>query len=186
MAKVRNNLVLHGLSGMLGQQLVVRHQKNGTGVLAAAPTKVEGRKPTAAQAKQQERFRQAVLYGKATKAKPEYVARAKSRGVSPFNVATADFLHPPEIQSIDVSAYTGAVGQVIQISAVDDVEVATVGVLIVTDTGTIVEKGSAVVSAADPHQWAYTTTAAAPSSSVKIVVDVADLAGQITEESKHT
>ncbi len=47
-------------------------------------------------------------------------------------------------------------------------------------------RDSAVVSAQDPHQWTYTTTAAAPSNSVKIVVDVADLAGQITEETKHT
>jgi tartrate dehydratase beta subunit/fumarate hydratase class I family protein len=185
-AKVQNNLVIHGLSGMLGQQLVIRHHKNGRTSVAAAPTRSEGREPTEQQKQHQEHFRQAVLYAKAAKNKPEYEALAKSRGVSAFNVATADFFHPPEIRAIDVSAYTGGASQTIQINAVDDVKVATVGVLIATDDNTLVERGQATLSPQDPHRWTYTTTAAAPSASVKIVVDVADLAGQVTEESMHT
>jgi len=37
----------------------------------------------------------------------------------------------------------------------------------------------------DTNQWLYTTTSAAPSTSVKIVVDVADLSGQVAEVSQH-
>lgn len=186
MAKIQSNLVLHGLSGMLGKQLVIRKQKDGSFVVAAAPARAEGREATPHQKEQQERFRKAVLYAKAAQGKPEYQAVAEARNVSAFNVATADFLHAPEIQHIDVSAYHGAVGQPIRITAVDDVKVATVGVLIADDDNTLVEKGQAVVSAMDPHVWIYTATANAPSPSVKIVVDVADLAGQVTEETAHT
>lgn len=186
MAKVQNNLVIHGLSGMLGKQLVVRRQKNGGYVVAAAPVRTQSREPTAKEKEHQEQFRQAILYGKGAKAKPEYEAAAEARGISSFNVAVADFLHPPEIQNIDISAYHGAAGQPIRITAVDDVKVATVGVLIADDNNTLVEKGQAVVSPTDPHVWVYTTTASAPSASVKIVVDVADLAGQVTEETAHT
>ena len=37
MAKIQNNLTIHGLSGMLGKQVVVRRMKNGHYVLAAKP-----------------------------------------------------------------------------------------------------------------------------------------------------
>lgn len=186
MAKVQNNLLLHGLSGMLGKQLVIRKQKDGSYVVAAAPARVEGRVRTQRQRDQQERFRKGVLYGKATQNNPEYQAAAKARGIPAFNVAIADFLHAPEILGIDVSGYTGAVGEKITITAVDDVRVATVGVLIMDDDNVLIEKGQATVSPQDSHLWTYTTTTAAPSPSVKIVVDVADLAGQVTEETTHT
>ena len=44
----------------------------------------------------------------------------------------------------------------------------------------------AVVGDANTNQWLYTTRQAATSASVKIVVDVADLAGQVAEVSQHT
>ena len=133
MAKVRGNLILQGVSGMIGKQLIIRKQKDGTYVLTAAPVVRAGREPTPAQKQQQERFRQAVLYAKAAKGKPEYEPVAEARGVSTFNVATADFFHPPEILDIDVSGYTGAAGETITIKAVDDVKVTKVGVLIADD-----------------------------------------------------
>ena len=184
MAKIRNNLIVRGVSGMLGKQVVMRRQKNGKYVLAAAPDHTS-HNLSDAQKQQQTRFRLAVLYAKgAAKNTPEYQNLAESRGQSTFNVAVADFLHPPEIQNIDVSAYTGAAGQSITITAVDDVKVKTVSVSIANDDGTVVEKGSAVVSAQNPDQWLYTTSAAASSASVKVSVDAADLAGQITEETQ--
>lgn len=115
-----------------------------------------------------------------------YAEPAKARRQSSFNVAVADFLHPPEIQDIYVSSYKGATGETIAITATDDVMVKTVGVLIAADDGTLVEKGSAVRSTTNPNQWFYTATTTAPSASVKIVVDVADLAGQVVELSEHT
>ena len=183
MAKVRNNLVIHGLSGMLGKQLVVRAKKNGSFVVAAAPRRGAG-PPSDAQKQQRERFRQALLYAKGAQAREEYQEAAAARGQSARNVAVADFMRPPEIRAIDLSGYDGAPEQTIRITAVDDVKVNTVGILIATEDGNLVEKGSAIASANDGTLWTYTTTAAAPHSAVKIVVDVADLAGHVTEKTE--
>lgn len=185
MAKVQKNLVIHGLSGKLGEQLVVRRQKNGGYVIAAAPGPRPNQELSEAQKQHQEHFRQAILYAKVAKNTPEYKDVADARGQSTYNVAVADFLHPPEIQHIDLSAYKGAPGEPIIITAVDDVRVKTVGIMIVNDDGSLVEKGTAVPTT-DSNQWSYKTTAAAASSSVKIVVDVADLAGQVTEATMHS
>jgi hypothetical protein len=167
---------------MLGKQLVVRRQKDGSFVVAAAPHRNPDATVSDAQKQQQAKFKQAILYARGAKNLPEYEAAAKARGISTHNVAVADFLHPPEIQAIDLSAYHGAVGQTIGITAVDDVKVNTVGVLITTDDGKVVERGAAVVTATDATRWTYTATAAAPSQAVKVVVDVADLAGHVTEK----
>jgi hypothetical protein len=185
MAKVENNLVIHGLSGMLGKQVVVRRQKNGEYVLAAAPNR-RGHELSDAQKEHQERFRQAILFAKGAQKTPEYQEVAKARGQAAYNVAVADFMHPPEIQHIDLAGYHGAPGQTITITATDDVKVKEVGVLIATDDGKLVEKGSATASPQNGNLWLYTTTATAPSAVVKIVVDVADMAGQITEETEQT
>lgn len=185
MAKVTNNIVIHGLSGMLGKQVVVRRQKNGQYVVCAAPHHGP-RAASAAERAHQQRFRQAVLYAKGAKDAPEYQEAAKVRGLSGFNVAVADFLHPPEIQDIDLSAYSGAAGGSIGIVAVDDASVKSVGVSIVTDDGSVVEQGAAVRSSDNPNLWHYTATATAPAASLKIVANVSDLAGQIAERTQHT
>ena len=185
MAKVKNNLVIHGLSGMLGKQLVIRRAKNGQYIVSAAPNQPK-QELTEAQKEHREKFRQAVLFAKGAQKNPEYQEAADTRGVSAYNVAIADFLHPPEIQKIDLSQYQGKADETITITAVDDVKVQTVGVMIVNDDGTLVEKGAAVVGDSMTNQWRYTTKNAASSASVKIVVDVADLAGQVAEVSQHT
>ncbi len=183
MAKVQSNLVIHGLSGMLGRQLVVRRRKNGQYVLYAAPG-ARSKDMSDAQKQQCDKFRQAVLYAKGAQKTPEYQDAAKTRGISAYNVAIADFLHPPEIQKIDLSSYHGKADDKIAITAVDDVKVKTVGVMIVNDDGSLVEKGVAAAADQDSNQWLYTTKCAAGSASVKIVVDVADLAGQVAQVSQ--
>ncbi len=185
MAKVQNNLVIHGLSGMLGKQLVVRRRKNGQYVLSAAPGARSG-DMSDAQKQQCDKFRQAVLYAKGAQNTPEYQDVAKARDISAYNVAIADFLHPPEIQRIDLSSYHGKADDTITITAVDDIKVKTVGVMIVNDDGTLVEKGEAAAADQNSSLWLYTTKAAAASASVKIVIDVADLAGQVVEVSQHS
>ena len=185
MAKILNNLVIHGLSGMLGKQVVIRRQKNGQYVLCAAPGR-RAQELSTAQKQQQERFRQATVYAKGAQDTPEYQQLAKARGQTAYNVGIADFLHPPEIQHVDLSAYQGGAGQIIAVTAVDDVQVKTVGVRIATQDGTLVEKGSAMRSADSANQWHYTTTATAPSSLVNVIVEAADLAGHVVEATEWT
>jgi len=185
MAKINSNLVIHGLSGMLGKQVVVRRLKNGQYVMSAAPHH-RPRELTDAQKVHREKFHQAILYAKGAQDNPVYADLANARGLSKYNVALADFLHPPEIQNIDVSSYRGKAGETIVITAVDDAKVKTVGVMIVNNDGTLVEKGTAVPIDSNSNQWTYTTNNSASSSSVKIVVDAADLAGHVAEVTQHT
>ena len=62
MAKVKNNIVTQGLSGMLGGQLVFRQTSRGT-VVSVAPSEPSG-PLTAGQLAQRTRFQQAVIYAK--------------------------------------------------------------------------------------------------------------------------
>lgn len=186
MAKVVNNLVMQGLAGMIGKQLVVRRIKSGTYVVSVAPTYPADREPTAGQKAYRERFRRAVAYAKQARNKPEYQRLAESRGVSSFNVATADYLHPPEIRGIDLGGYAGGQGQTITIDAFDDVKVASVEVRITTEDDAVVEAGSAARSDTHADQWVYTTTATATAAPVKVRVEATDLAGRVTVESAQT
>jgi hypothetical protein len=185
MARIHSNLVLHGVSGTLGGQLVVRRHRGGY-ILAAAPGRVTDRAATPKQKDQHERFRKAVLYGKATQGLPEYQALAASRGVSAYVVAVTDYLKPPEIQGIDVTAYSGAPGEMILVAAVDDVTVQTVVVQLSDKSGAVFEQGKATASSKDPHLWIYTATTKAPAQPVQVLVNAIDLAGQVTSQATHT
>ncbi len=117
------------------------------------------------------------------KLKAEYEAQAKP-GESAFNVAVADLLHAPDIETIDLSNYTGKVGDTITIRATDDFMVTGVTVSISEADGTLVEKGAAVLGA-DGLDWVYTATVAnANLSGDKIVIQASDLPGNVTEKDE--
>jgi hypothetical protein len=178
MAKVRNNIVIHGLSGTIGDQLVIRQDKAGRTIVAAAPGDDPNRTFTPAQQEHQEKFREAATYAKGAKDDPAYVEKAKGTPQIPQNVAMADWFHAPEITEVDVSAWHGAAGQPIRVRAVDDVLVTQVNVVITDSAGVVLEQGTANI--ADGNWWVYTTTATAPDGS-KIIASARDLPGHIAE-----
>lgn len=177
MAKIKNNTVLDGVSGMIGDQIVIRQTEHGA-VMAARPAP-RHRDPTPAQKAQHDRFRAAVMYAKSAASRPEYQKRAAAHHTSAHNVATADFLHPPEVYEIDLERYHGKAGDVIEVRVFDDVEVQTVGILIATDDNVVVEKGVMKQVKNDPTKWVYTATQDAGAEHVKVIVDAADLAKQV-------
>lgn len=92
MAKSAKNRVLHGASGKLGDQIVIS-QRGGATILSQAPGRRDA-EPTPAQIAQQQKFQQAVLYGRAQIADPAVKAeyQTKAAGMkNAFNVAVADF-----------------------------------------------------------------------------------------------
>src|SRR6185369_10995464 len=143
MAKVRNNIFVRGLSGSLGDQFVVKKNKAGGTIVSVSPTFDENRTFSDAQKQQQERFRDAVSYGKESKTNEKYAEKAAATARTPYNVAVADFFHAPEVSEIDVSGWHGAAGQPIRIRAVDDVQVTQVNVVITDAAGTVLEQGPA-------------------------------------------
>lgn len=181
MAESKNNVVTHGLSGKI--DLLVFRQKGGKTIVTKAPT--HSTKPlSSAQQAVQQKFQQAVLYGKAVNASPtqkaEYEAQAQE-GQTAYNVAIADFFNAPDINEIDVQAYTGKVGDKIWVKATDDFKVTKVHVAIENSDGTLVEEGDAVADAIGLNFTYIATKANASLAGDKITVTAYDTPGNETE-----
>ena len=181
MAKVAKNIVLFGASGKLGDQIVIR-QRGGQTILSQVPGERET-EPTEAQKVQQQRFQQAVIYGKSQvadeAAKAEYAAKAEGLKTA-FNVAVADFLHAPDVDEIDVISYHGAVDDTIRVRVTDDFKVEQVQVSILNSDGTLVEEGDAAQQD-NEIDWVYiATTTNENTEGDKIVVMAADKPGNIS------
>ena len=182
MAKQKNNVVTHGLSGTVGGMLVFRQTATGT-VIQSFPRMSD--KATEAQKAQRSKFQRAVLYGKAMLADPvrreEYEAAAHRKKRTPFNVAVADFLLAPDIEVIDVSGYHGIPGDVIRIEATDDFMVKEVRVIISDYAGNVIEEGNAQPGAWSV-EWIYTAVADNPNpAGDRIEVYASDMPGSITK-----
>ncbi len=130
MAKVGNNILTHGLSGMVGDLIVFR-QRDGKTIVSSKP---EHHGPMSeAQLQHIQKFQEAVIYAKSVLGDPEKrdaYKHAAKQGQSAYNVALADFLKAPHIEEIDVSGYNGQPGSRIRVRAVDDFKVAEVSVVI--------------------------------------------------------
>lgn len=186
MAVVLKNLVTKGLSGKLGDTLVFRKLGDKT-VVSTVPT--TSKEPTEAQKAQRERFQMAVLYAKGQMSDPEakaaYEAEAKGAGQpNAYNIAVADFFNAPDIEEVDLSGYTGAVGSTIKVRAIDDFKVEAVRIEIYNPDGSAVESGNAVKQA-NGMDWVYTATAVnADLSGDRIVIKASDKPGNITEKEQ--
>lgn len=131
----------------------------------------------------QELFSEAVLYAKSVIAdeakKAIYKAKAKPNQ-SVYNLALSDFCKPPKFKKYEVSNYAGQVGDEISIRVLDDVKVEWVKLLIKDSEDSMIEEGSAVLSA-NKVDWIYTATAINPSlAGSKLIISAADLPGNIS------
>ncbi|GET49099.1 hypothetical protein RCZ02_19300 [Capnocytophaga felis] len=185
MAESKNNIITHGLSGKVGNILVFS-QRNGKTIVSQKPTK---KTITSEKVKEQiSKFQQATIYAKTALKNPtvkeEYQLEAdKKQGVTAYNVAVADMLQAPKIEQIDLSGYTGQVGDTIKVRAYDDFKVTSVTVHIYNSDGSLVEEGNAVDNGLD---WVYTATQInADLSGDKIVVRATDLPTNTTESVKN-
>jgi len=176
-AQVRNNIFVRGLSGSVGDQFVVKLDKNGRTIVSNMPTFEVNRKFSEQQLDQQEKFRDAIEYAKTAKTQQIYIDKAEGTGRTPANVAMADFFHAPEVLELDINNWHGEVGQVIRIKATDDVKVTQLNVVITDGAGTVLEQGAAVQD--ENRWWSYTTTAVA-ADNPRVIVTARDLPGNLT------
>jgi len=158
MAESKNNIITHGLSCKVGD-LIVFSQRNGKTIVSRAPRDRTG-DYTDNQKEHQRKFQKATLYAKAVINDPTqnqmYSAAADaSKGISTYNVALADLMKAPDIETIDLSGYTGKIGDSIKIIVLDDFAVKAVSVKIENEDGSLVEEGFAVDSG---FGWLYTAT----------------------------
>jgi hypothetical protein len=181
MAQSKNNVITHGLSGKVGDILVFR-QRYGKTIVSKIP---EQSKPASEkQIQHRKRFQKAVIYAKTAivaNETAELYKKAAQKGRIPLNVAVADFFNAPDIDTVDLSAYTGAAGDEIRIIVTDDFAVKSVHVQISNADGSLVEEGDAVNSAGD--LWIYTATVNNENmEGDRIVIIASDLPGNVTEK----
>lgn len=182
MAIVKSNIVMEGLSGKLGDQIIFS-QRGGKTVVAVKAVQPEG-VPTEGQVRQRRKFGQANRYAKQAMQnaplKEAYEHRAKN-GQNAFNVAMADYLNEPIIGDLEVGTYTGVKDSPISITVTDDYLVAGVEVVLYATNGNVLEQGDAELDE-NGVDWVYTTqknNGALKGS--KLVVRASDLPGNRTE-----
>ena len=184
MAKVDGNIFMEHLSGVIGDQLVIKRARGGGTIISKKRTFPPERAFSAAQLAQQQAFREATAYGKLMKREPIYLAKANGSGQTGYNVAVADWLHRPEILEIDLSGWTNGSGGVIRVRAQDDVRVQLVRVAISDGSDALLEEGQA--SEASALWWEYHTTQPA-AQDLRVTAIAMDLPGHVAErtEVKH-
>jgi len=166
MARVRRNALIDGLSGMIGDQLVFRTLRDGRTIVCAKPD-FSKRVLSADQKAHHAKFKQAAAYARhAARSEPLYAQLAAGTMKTAYNVALADFFHPPVIQGVKWD------GSVVMIHATDDVRVAGVRVTILDEAGMALEQGEALPAQGDTWRYQARQTGIAQ-------VEVWDLAGNV-------
>lgn len=158
MAKVTLNPLMERIRGKIGE-LVFKRFFDRT-IVGRNPDR-SGLEPSAAQTAVRSRFGLAAGYARAVFADPvrkqAYVLVAKARGVPAFALTLGDYLKPPVVQVLDLSAYQGHVGDLVGVEATDDVEVVGVTVAVRNDGGEVLEQGPAELV---NGRWQYAATVA--------------------------
>ena len=185
MAKVKLNPALEAIHGHVGDFVFKRWE--GEEIVGKMPDRT-GIVPTALQVAQQEKFRLAALYGKAvmadTTTRQVYDDASARKGIPAFALSVGDFLNAPAVNEIDLSGYSGKIGDKIRVRASDDMEVSGVGVTIRAQDGAVLESGPAVKTPGD-ITWTYTaTTALAQGQAASIEVSATDRPGHKTTRTQ--
>jgi hypothetical protein len=182
MAKLNYNVVMHGVSGQVGDLLtfIQRHGKTYVGKIRKKSDTLSPKQQAA-----REKFQAALRYAKGVMNNPERLAFYKERtepGVTPFNLALGDFISNPEITGFDTTLYTGAIGGIIRIVATDDTMVTEVRVRITSAADATVEEGIAVLNA-ETQTFDYAATVAnGVLAESKIRAFAKDLPGNVSEQ----
>jgi len=185
MARLIGKILLKGITGKFGKQIVLRTGSNGKTILAKYPKK-SNKPPSERQHEVRAKFKMAVHYAKKVTATPELseVYRKKlKKGDSIFQLAKNDFLRNPKIEKIDYGFYYGNKGDKILVTALDDFEVTRVIASINNKKGEIIEKGECAMNEMT-GVWKYLTTVSlADISGITIKATAFDNPGNTSELS---
>jgi hypothetical protein len=160
MAKIVLSSFLKEVHGKM--DTVVFRKVRGKYVMGPLPPSRNGIALSEAQTAHQDRFNDAVEFGKDVLAddtiRPLYEQLAEELEMPVFAVCIADFFKAPKISSINQDRYNGRMGDPIVVDATDNVGVVRVDVVLSDQAGTLIESGQAVRTAAGSRHWVYTAT----------------------------
>jgi hypothetical protein len=151
---------LRGLSGKMGDWVYRYNKGKKKTFIGEMPVRTAEQTP--AQLNQQERFGDGSRYASEAMENPAlcefYTALAEEWGMSPQNLAMADFLSVPQFKPLDLSNYRGQVGDPIVIRVEARVGLASLEVAIDLQDGTDIERGRAVEIGSHTGKWVYTAS----------------------------
>jgi hypothetical protein len=168
MSNTTNNSLTKSHKGKFGKDFVFRTRDNVS--IMAHPAKKSNKVPGESQIAVRRRFKMASRWAKQALADPDTLAfyQSVSDGMkTPYVMAVADYMRPPQVGSIDTSRYSGNIGDRIIVDATDNIKVKSVTVAIKGKDGIMIETGPCVEDL-EADKWHYTAT-----------VNVPDLAGVI-------
>lgn len=173
MALIKENDLTEGMSGKFGRKIVFRVVKGQT--VASRRSTLE-RPTTEKQLAHRERFQRAAKYAKAKMKDPVAKALYKEMAgdkafANPFAAAIRDFMVPPKVLDVDISAFTGGAGSIIPVKVSDNEKIIRMKVAFKGANDAVIESGEATYTAGDV-EWIYVTTQALPSL-VGVTIEVA-------------
>lgn len=183
MAKSEDNELVAGLRGAVGRRMVFRNVAGKT--VVSRKRKIDPNYvPTEQQVNVRERFSDAILYAKAACVDPAtkaaYALAAKP-GQSAFNVAMLDSYKAPQISQLRLTDYTGQVGDIILVKAVDNFKVTEVQFSILKPDGSLLERGMAVKEP-NGRDWKYVCTVQNGNlPGTRVIITAKDLPGNLSE-----
>jgi hypothetical protein len=156
-----DKLIVDAVSAsVIGEPKTVRI-RNGKSFLTKIPKFDPNRVPTVKQEDHLDKFAAGASYARAAMDNPELsklYAEKADKEKSVFNIALRDYMKAPKVKKINVSAYTGNPGSIIQVKAKDDFGIKQVKVSIYNAAGDLVEEGQALIDPLDRFLWTYTAT----------------------------
>ena len=182
MARSKENVLTHGMSGKIGDIIVFRNV-NGNTIVAKAPAKSKS-KASEKQLLQRERFLEAAIYSKSVQLDPELKALYESsliEGKTVYIMAMTDFLNSPTIKNVEINNYSGSGGSTIAMRVTDDFMVKQVEVTITNLSGGTLEQGNAALQP-NGLDWHYITTSDSTGEVGKIIITATDNPGNISRK----
>jgi len=155
MANSDDNLMMRNLHGTIGGQVVCK-VRNGKSIMTNVP-KRRKKGPVGGQEGVRDIFSEASAWGKHVMSDPELKDFYKSRaqiGMNAYTTALRDSLNAPLVSVIDTSGYSGHPGEIILVTADEDLMVVKVNVVIADSYGVILEEG--ICTSDDSINWHYT------------------------------
>jgi hypothetical protein len=187
MAKIYNNNSTFGVHDTVNQfQYYERHGKQ----LVRKPG-VRTAPFSAGQKNQQSKFKEGVRYYNSIKHDAAMMLAYRKKagpGQTAYNVAVADSMNAPVIESVNINGLIAQTGLQISVIAKDDFRVAEVRIRIEDANGNVLEEANAIpiaIGTTDNFNWVYTTTAAGVAVvGNKVSVTARDLPGNFITKEK--
>jgi hypothetical protein len=157
MANIYRNIFIRGLTDILGNRSAYCKTHSGKIIPVGKALFDDNWKYMHVEKDDPAAMRAAIVYADFAKTQDVYLKRELDTGVSAYYIAIMDWFEAPQVLEINVDSWTGKPGQTIRVKARDNIEVASVMVVIRDMNDNVLEMGEAVQSKAGNPWWKYTT-----------------------------